>query len=85
MSEDAWTSCSLGHTHDDHGGWAYDTVIGELPWARPVEPAGRETLAAAWFPSAQVGSLHLHPGFAAAWPALRTLLPMGRNATRRRR
>jgi 8-oxo-dGTP pyrophosphatase MutT (NUDIX family) len=59
---------------DDHGGWTYDTVLGELPTAHPVEPASRETLAAAWFPATQVGSPHLHPGFAATWPDLVPLI-----------
>lgn len=66
-----------GVLRDDHGGWAYETVIGELPQAVPVEPASRETVAAAWVSASAVEELTLHPGLAAQWPVLRTaLLPI---------
>lgn len=59
---------------DDHGGWAYDTVLAELSSRLQVDPANSETIAAAWFSSQQVESLQLHPHFAAAWPALVRLI-----------
>ncbi len=59
---------------DDHGRWAYDTVIGEMPWPVPVEPFSAETAAAAWVLADDVGRLELHPGLAAFWPMLRGAL-----------
>lgn len=56
---------------DDHGGWAYQTVIGSAPVTFPVHAASQEAIEVAWVPEASVTSLPLHPGFAAAWPALR--------------
>jgi 8-oxo-dGTP pyrophosphatase MutT (NUDIX family) len=61
----------------DHGGWSYTTVAAALPERNPVEGVGRETSAVAWVDVAGVGSLHLHPGFAASWPALRRRLEAG--------
>lgn len=66
-----------GVLRDDHGGWAYETVIGELPQPIPVQPASRETAAAAWISAPAVEELKLHPGLAALWPVLRSaLLPI---------
>ena len=66
-----------GILRDDHGHWAYETVIGELPRAVPVRPANWETAEAAWVAVAAVEQLGLHPGFAALWPVLRgALLPL---------
>lgn len=52
---------------DDHGGWAYTTVI-----ARLLRPAAfrlnHETAEVRWVPIAEVRGLHLHPGFAVSWP-----------------
>ncbi|WOP18263.1 NUDIX domain-containing protein [Raineyella sp. LH-20] len=54
--------------------WSYTTVVGDV--VAPFEPviADRESLELAWVPPAQVADHPLHPGFAAAWPRLRTLL-----------
>ena len=59
-----------GLLSDDHGGWAYTTVVG-VP-LRPVEPEpiGGESEDVRWVPVAEVARRELHPGFAAAWPAL---------------
>ncbi len=60
-----------GRLVDDHGGWAYTTVLG-VP-AAPVhpEPTGGESEDVRWVDVADVDALPLHPGFAAAWPTLR--------------
>jgi len=60
---------------DDHGGWSYTTVL-----ARPVasvdpEPIGGESEDVRWVDVADVDTLPLHPGFAAAWPRLRDAPP----------
>lgn len=59
-----------GVHRDDHGGWAYDTVLAEVPGLLEARPAGRETEAVRWVVAAEVGALPLHPGFAATWPLL---------------
>jgi 8-oxo-dGTP pyrophosphatase MutT (NUDIX family) len=60
---------------DDHGGWSYATVLGE-PIA-PVHPraTGGESAEVRWVDVDAVDSLPLHPGFAAAWPRLRSAPP----------
>ena len=63
-----------GIMRDDHGGWAYQTVIGEMPRQVPVQPVSAESTAAAWVPAVDVALLDLHPGLAAFWPALRGAL-----------
>ncbi|MGW3349537.1 NUDIX domain-containing protein [Nonomuraea rubra] len=60
--------------HDDHGGWAFDTVIGEVPSRMDVWPASPESIDLAWVPLREVASLDLHPDFAAAWPEVRARL-----------
>jgi len=59
-----------GTVRDDHGQWAYETLVGELPQPLHVAPLSRETAAAAWVPSGAVGQLELHPGLAVLWPML---------------
>jgi 8-oxo-dGTP pyrophosphatase MutT (NUDIX family) len=61
---------------DDHGGWAYTTVL-----ATPVHPLEPEDLqlngeseAAAWIPVARLSAVPLHPGLAASLDRLRPLL-----------
>ena len=63
-----------GVFRDDHGGWAYQTVIAEAGQPFPVRSTSTETADAGWLPADEVGRLALHPGFAAQWPALRTAL-----------
>lgn len=60
-----------GLMHEDHGGWAYDTVIGELAELPDVRSASWETKGAAWVPVDDVGSMKLFEPFANAWPRLR--------------
>ncbi|MEV4567830.1 zeta toxin family protein [Nonomuraea sp. NPDC049419] len=59
---------------DDHGGWAYDTVIAVAAERVQVRGRGEETLELAWVPIEEVARLNLHPGFAASWPRLRAVL-----------
>ncbi len=63
-----------GMLRDDHGGWAYETMIAAARSAFPVHAASRESTEAAWIPASRVGSLPLHPGFAQAWQVIRDTL-----------
>jgi 8-oxo-dGTP diphosphatase len=64
-----------GQLTDDHGGWAYTTVVGgPVGEVEPV-PSAAETEAVRWLDLAEVDALPLHPGFAASWPRLRVLPP----------
>lgn len=58
----------------DVGYWTYTTVAAEV--VDPFEPeiSDPESLELAWFPIDGVADRELHPGFAAAWPALRSRL-----------
>ena len=62
----------LGELVDDHGGWAYVTVV-----ARVIGPltvlANAESAELRWVAEDEVGALALHPGFARSWPAVRSL------------
>lgn len=58
---DEWT--------DDHGGWAYVTVICDAV-APQVIVANAESAELRWVPEPQVPALALHPGFARSWPLL---------------
>jgi ADP-ribose pyrophosphatase YjhB (NUDIX family) len=59
---------------DDHGGWAYTTVLGTARSAFPVRVLAAEISEARWVSAGEVGALDLHPGFAGTWPVLRTAL-----------
>jgi 8-oxo-dGTP diphosphatase len=63
----------------DIGYWRYTTVAVEV--MEPFEPeiSDPESLELAWVPVELVGGKELHPGFGAAWPALRKRL-LGRDA-----
>ncbi len=69
---------------DDHGGWAYTTVL-----ARPAGELEAEDLVldgesagVAWWPLTDLDDVVLHPGFAASLPRLRPLLSGTRRADR---
>lgn len=64
----------LGIMHEDHGGWAYDTVVGELAERPDVRPESWETKDARWVPADHVTDLELFPAFAASWPRVRTAM-----------
>ena len=66
----------LRHHHtftDDHGGWAYHTVVMDspsqfdLPRNRTWESGGH-----GWFTPGQMHELPLHPGFRSSWDRLRS-------------
>ena len=58
-----------GELPDDHGGWAYVTVIADL--VGPVTIVlNAESVDLRWVREAEVGALDLHPGFAVTWPRL---------------
>lgn len=54
--------------------WTYTTVIANADHLLPVRPNG-ESRGLRWVDAADVAALPLHPGFAASWPALRSLRP----------
>ncbi|MEV6839423.1 NUDIX hydrolase [Streptomyces sp. NPDC051133] len=59
------------HTHvDDHGGWAYHTIVADL--LEPLSPlrGDGEGTAYRWCDVTEIAGLRLHPGFAATWPQL---------------
>ncbi|MEI3843916.1 MULTISPECIES: NUDIX hydrolase [unclassified Microbacterium] len=58
----------------DLGYWSYTTVVADV--SVPFSPviSDPESVALEWVPVDEVGERPLHPGFAAAWPALRELL-----------
>lgn len=53
--------------------WSYTTLVVEVdgPFGRSVN---FETDAVGWFTATEVDRLACHPGFAAAWPALRDII-----------
>ncbi len=59
---------------DDHGGWAYTSVLAEAPEPFAVESDDDETEEVAWVGVPDVSGLGLHPGFAAHWDELRAEL-----------
>lgn len=67
----------LKHHHtfsDNHGGWAYHTVVMDSP--RQFSPHGGgegdwETQGHGWFTPEEMKGLQLHPGFAASWAKVR--------------
>ncbi|WZH36903.1 MAG: NUDIX hydrolase [Microbacterium enclense] len=58
----------------DLGIWTYTTLVADV--TTPFEPviSDPESVALEWVPIDEVSSRPLHPGFAAAWPALRAAL-----------
>jgi len=59
---------------DEHGGWAYHTVLAQAAEPLRVRADGYESDEAVWQPAGEVDQLDLHPGFAASWPVLRAAL-----------
>lgn len=64
---------------DDHGGWAYHTVVADVlqPFGLPRGNGDGEGAAHRWCVPAEIDSLRLQPGFAAVWPRLLTELGTG--------
>jgi 8-oxo-dGTP pyrophosphatase MutT (NUDIX family) len=63
-----------GMYSDDHGGWAYHTVLAQAAEPLRVRADGYESDEAVWRPAGEVDRIDLHPGFAASWPVLRAAL-----------
>ena len=63
----------LGEFVDDHGGWAYTTVVGRAARAFVLSALTPETIDLRWVGVEAVGELPLHPGFAATWEAVREI------------
>jgi 8-oxo-dGTP pyrophosphatase MutT (NUDIX family) len=59
---------------DDHGGWAYHTVLAQAAEPLRVSADAYESDDAVWLPADEVDQRDLHPGFAASWPVLREAL-----------
>lgn len=64
-----------GRFVDDHGGWAYTTILASASSTMSLAPRNWESDAVAWVPLESVDSLDLHPGFARTWPLLRGVGP----------
>ena len=63
------------HTHVvDMEGWSYTTVVARTLTRMEAYVADIESLELRWVPLDEVTDYSLHPGFAAAWPQLRTVL-----------
>lgn len=63
-----------GEVVDDHGGWAYTTVLAAAATLLAVHPLDGESVELRWVPVREVEQQLLHPGFAAGWPAHRATL-----------
>ncbi len=74
---DAGTVAPTAEYVDDHGGWSYTTVIAHT--AAPLQLTGltAETIEVRWVPADDLGSVALHPGFAASWDAVRQIRSAG--------
>ncbi|NRQ37490.1 NUDIX domain-containing protein [Nonomuraea sp. NN258] len=59
---------------DDHGGWAFETVIAESPELLKAAPANRESSDMRWMSLPEVTGRKLHPGFAATWTDLQAAI-----------
>ncbi|KAA1378600.1 NUDIX domain-containing protein [Aeromicrobium fastidiosum] len=57
---------------DDHGGWAYSTVVVRSPRLFAADDHGWETgpEGFAWLTADEIAAVPLHAGFAATWPAV---------------
>ena len=66
---DAGSVSVVGESPDDHGGWAYVTVVADVSGPLTVTP-NAESAELRWVPSDRVAALSLHPGFARSWPRL---------------
>ncbi len=59
----------VGESPDDHGGWAYVTVVADVVGSLTVSP-NAESAELRWVLREHVAALNLHPGFARSWPRL---------------
>ena len=66
-----------GMYSEEHGGWAYHTILAQAAAPFRVYSDAYESDEVEWLPAGQVDRRDLHPGFAASWPVLRAaLLPL---------
>jgi 8-oxo-dGTP diphosphatase len=61
-----------GRFVDDHGGWAYTTVIARTDSPLHLTGLTPETIEVRWVAADALRALPLHPGFAATWDRVRT-------------
>nr|SBO91292.1 NTP pyrophosphohydrolase [Nonomuraea gerenzanensis] len=59
---------------DDHGGWAFETVIAESAELLAAAPANRESTELRWLALPEVTTRKLHPGFAATWSEIQSAI-----------
>ncbi len=59
---------------DDHGVWAYSTVICNADKALIAHEQNDESLEIQWISFDEVADKNLHPSFAKTWPELQVLL-----------
>lgn len=67
---------------DEHGGWAYHTVVLDSPTRFATEEGDREGIRTGWFTASEVDRLNLHPSFRESWPTLRDRLGGGKSNDR---
>ncbi|MBT2208323.1 NUDIX domain-containing protein [Actinomadura sp. NEAU-AAG7] len=60
-----------GTSVEDHGGWAFTSVIAAVPERVEVRPASRETQGAEWVRAEEVGDRELFAPFERSWSWLR--------------
>jgi 8-oxo-dGTP diphosphatase len=66
-----------GMYSEEHGGWAYHTIVAQAAAPFRVYSDAYESDEVVWLPAEQVDQRDLHPGFAVSWPVLReALLPL---------
>jgi 8-oxo-dGTP diphosphatase len=63
-----------GVLREDHQGWAYDTVVADVPTMPEVAPASWESMDARWVPAGEVADMNLFPSFADSWPKVRAAM-----------
>jgi 8-oxo-dGTP diphosphatase len=63
-----------GVLRDDHGGWAYRTVLANAASPISAFAVSHESREVRWVAVDDVASLRLHPGFAEEWKELREVL-----------
>jgi 8-oxo-dGTP diphosphatase len=68
---DAGALSVVGESTDDHGGWAYVTVVADAIKPLTLTP-NAESAELRWVPRDGVAALNLHPGFARSWPRLQS-------------
>lgn len=63
-----------GMYSEEHGGWAYHTIMAQAAEPFRVYSDAYESDENVWLPVGHVDRRDLHPGFAACWPLLREAL-----------